>query len=748
MKKEYIILLAIFVLWMSFYSSYIGKVVQECEDTDDLSIFSKGKVIVSGIEAEDECVENKVQEFYCENNNVKYEFFNCPSGCFEGACKPEILIKEAEFESFKIESGGDKLEINEKIGDVIEAVTENDVEALKGGKISTRSGLTSFNQYLRFKDTNIESGKIILSENENDRIGNYLYFQNDKYMFEYEIDFEDGLKSDISNNKLVDLEGKKINILSRNYDIIDAKLIGNEAVLKLVSGEVGGNLEVSEETIYTINDIPYQIKVLSVEDETKRVSLLINGKEFDIKLGEVIYVDGIFIGIPDVIVNEAGEGEDRADFFLGAQVIELRDKYTDDSFSSGTRVNGFSVTGGDVKIKGTKSGDELTISNIKYRLKADAKRGGDIFVSKGHTLREYLDYEGGMFGWDIRYNGLSSDDRNSLIRISPNGDDEYDLGFSNNKGQEYVIDFVVNKNGNLELGDENNDLYFIEGTSISNYIINKNDWFVAGNNNGRTGITNILRYNSIDTSGNTITFNDLAAGNKNVVYTGTEGTDAQGDLVVSGNTYRVHIGGDPDNKLAIDMNGDGDVNSDEINIVVNGGGIIDLGSTNNPGSDFSITLKTEASSFDENADDEIITVNILKSGSNVDLSIPSQSGLSIESDDDQVKAMSNYGAYLVQDRNGADSLKIYYPKRQSVADVELVFYKSPEYIIEKVQKIKPIIKKPSKIEAKSKEEILEIGEPLDLVIGGATVQEESKEIQKKLNLFERIVLFFKILFGK
>ena len=85
----------------------------------------------------------------------------------------------------------------------------------------------------------------------------------------------------------------------------------------------------------------------------------------------------------------------------------------------------------------------------------------------------------------------------------------------------------------------------------------------------------------------------------------------------------------------------------------------------------------------------------------------------------------------------------------NVADVELVFYKNPEYNIEKIEKLKPIVKKPKRIEAKVKEEILEIGEPLDLDIDGASIQEEEpKEFQRRLGLFERVILFFRILFGK
>ena len=198
------------------------------------------------------------------------------------------------------------------------------------------------------------------------------------------------------------------------------------------------------------------------------------------------------------------------------------------------------------------------------------------------------------------------------------------------------------------------------------------------NRNDRGGTTNILRVSSVDVSSKQVHFDDLATGSKIMTYSGTEGSNAQGDLVVSGNSYKIYVGPAPDYKLAVDLTDDGSLSGREANIVVNGGGILDLGSTSSPGSSFTMTLKTEARQFQEAATDEVISMTIQNTGSGVDINIPAQSGLSIETESGRIRAMSNYGVEFLQRRNGADSLTITYPSgSQSIADVSVVFYGAP-----------------------------------------------------------------------
>ena len=56
-------------------------------------------------------------------------------------------------DAFRLETGNDLLEIRETVGDVYDTLTESELEALRGGSITTDRGSTDYNQYLRFGET-------------------------------------------------------------------------------------------------------------------------------------------------------------------------------------------------------------------------------------------------------------------------------------------------------------------------------------------------------------------------------------------------------------------------------------------------------------------------------------------------------------------------------------------------------------------------------------------------------------------
>lgn len=679
--------MALLVLVMGFFAKnlgYVGSAVYQCSDSDKMDFYTKGAVRSGAFTSEDVCIAgNKLQEFSCTSRNrVSFVIVDCPKGCKDGACiKSEGKIRPVQ-ESFQISTRSDKLELNENIGDVIEVITQNDLDALKDGIISTSEGSTRYSQYIRFKDSDFSSGKVVHDENEEGEVGNYLFFEGDTVIYEYELQFDQGLSSDVSNSHLEDLEGKSLAILGRKYTIISAGLSGETVDLRLLSGSKIDTIEEGETKAYLIDGKEYRIELKILDDENQRAIFNVNGKDFGaMRKGDTVSIEGLLLGLTETYQSEAGEGSDMVRFSLGAEQIIFRDNAGDNAFATGVKINSHSVSAGSVKIKGQAISGGYKISSIKYRLKADADRGGDVYVSEGDVLSDYIEDGEGIIGdWDIAYKGIASrgGGAESIIRLNPSGDDEYRLSFINSKGDSYNVPFVQNVGGSLVLGDDDDTLHFIESSSSSDFKVSQGDWVVMTNRNDRGGATNILRVSSVDVSSKQVHFDDLATGSKIMTYSGTEGADASGELVVSGNSYKIFVGPAPDYKLAVDLTDDGSLSGREANIVVNGGGILDLGSTSSPGSSFAITLKTEARQFDRSTADEVISMTIQNTGSGVDINIPAQSGLSIETENGRIRAMSNYGIEFLQRRNGADSLTITYPSgSQSIADVSVIFYGAP-----------------------------------------------------------------------
>jgi hypothetical protein len=537
-------------------------------------------------------------------------------------------------DAIAVSDPSDLLELGEEIGNVREVLTEVELDGLRGGTITTNAGSTEYNQYLRFQDTSntIVSPIVNFTENDdvNEQVGDFLYVKEGTNVtsafFEYELEFEEGLESDIESGKLDDLEDEELVLLGNVYNIVNTKIdtAADDVTIEMLGGAIFDTLEEGEEKTYTIDGKDYQVEILIIEDvQPETVTLVINGEVTDqLDEGETeILDDGLMIGISDIVANEAGEAGsgDIVEFYLGATKLELKDTdYTDDTFVQLVKIDEESIEDAYVKIKGVElSSTEFEISSIKYRLVADAIPGQkDIFVPKGHGIREFLDEPEGMLGnWDILYEGLD-DTGVSILKFDPSGDDEYDLEFENRAGQIYVFPFVTNEAGTFKYGDDDDDFVFLEGAlvlddNVTNdyYNIGQKDYFLLSNMDAAqddTSFSHVVRYASIDTSNKILTFDDLAVGTRQFTYAEQNSTNAgagevlgKSSLVFGGNSYTTYVKNDSGAAahypLAIDQNGNGTFSNfernstvptdmgffnggqEEVRITVNGGGILDLG---------------------------------------------------------------------------------------------------------------------------------------------------------------------------
>lgn len=670
----------------------LGDFLGTCEDSDGgLNERVKGIVNANGESAEDECNSDKsLVEYYCENKQLKFNFIPCPEYCREGKCVSKPKVKEY----FKISEKSDGLEIDEDLGDVIKVVSSIELDALRGSSITTADGRTKVNQYIRFKDGGLDSGSVTFKKDEKGSADDYLYFEENEEMFEYEIEFEEGLRSKIVNGVLTALEDEKIFLLGRSYQIATASVSDGTAKIAFMSGAIQDGLNEGETKKYQLEGVDYEIKAVLISDANpSKVTLKINDEETkELGDGELFFTkNGVAIGIEDILNSEAGEGSDSVRIFIGAEEIEFQDGYGDTSFSNGVSWNKEIIDAGSVSIRGQKSGDEFEFSSLKYRLKADAAEGSGVYVKKKHGLKEFIQEPEGIFGgWDIVYGGLagSSGSSTTVIDIKPRGDDEYNLMFVNRRGSVYNIPFVSNR-GSFKLGSNNYDLIFRESGSSSSYFVDKNDLFIVNSDDDVNGFSSVLRYNGIDVSNKVVHFDDVASGGKSAVYTGELGVNAEGSLVVGGFEFKFFIGPDP-YPLSIDLDHSGSVDSGEAKIVLASGAILDLGSTNTPGGSFDITHTVLSRSRDEpGKGDEVVTINILAT-SGVDLNVPSQSSLSMNSVDGERIDMTPVGVLVRQiTSDDADRLQIGSGRGgQMLADVAIV-------IIEEEKPITNVVKSPT-----------------------------------------------------
>ncbi|MBI2109602.1 hypothetical protein HYT58_00315 [Candidatus Woesearchaeota archaeon] len=543
-------------------------------------------------------------------SDLQFESKTCIAGSAAGA----VSISG---DAVEIGDGSDLYELRERAGDVRETLTEVELQGLRGGTITTDRGSTEWNQYLRFFSTELDlQFDPIVNFTENDErvedVGDYMFIREgsnaSQAFFEYELEFEEGLESDIVSGKLDDLEDEEIVILGQVYSVVDTTVdtSADDVELVMLGGAAFDTLEEGEVKTYTVGGKDYRVEVVIISDVSpETVTLNVNGEITDqLVEGETeVLKDGTLVGVSDIVSNEAGEAGsgDIVELYVGATKLLVRDNdYTDSdsAFEQRLEVDNENIEDGYVQMKANElTSTQLEIQFIKYRLQADALPGStDLYVSAGHGVREYLDEPEGMIGskWDIRYEGLS-DTGTSIIKFEPSGDDEYNIQFENRQGQIYKVPFLTNEGNIFKYGDNDDDLVFVEGglntTSTTGQVaddianqtfnIGDDDYFLLSNQKSAkfddTAFTNVVRYGSIDTSNKEILFDDEAIGTRKFIYTRRDHASATAannvslsegrfELVFSGNTYTGYIANiSGDYPITVDMNGNGSIGGGNAN---------------------------------------------------------------------------------------------------------------------------------------------------------------------------------------
>ncbi|MBW2964503.1 hypothetical protein KY363_03510, partial [Candidatus Woesearchaeota archaeon] len=419
-------------------------------------------------------------------------------------------------DSVKAWREGDLLELNELLGEVTETYDASDALALDSYTVSTDKGSTKVNQYLRFSwgdsASDKSAAKVVYTENNDEEIGDFLWFEDGGNAFQYELEFESGLKSEVSSGGLPDLEGRNLHILGDDFSIVEAEYSSSEGVaLTLMGGAVEDVLGEGETRTYEVDGKEYEVTLVIVSDwpgvtGDAKLKFKVNGvltKELTAG-GTTTLLDGTVLGVKEVLPNEAGEttGGDIVAFYLGAYKVELSDVYSAGSWDGNVEVDGDRIDDASLMISYDEIDDNVAIRKISYRLVTDAANDG--YIPPGAGVRSVLREPEGMLGvsWDIRYEGLSAPGYSGIDVVS-SGDDEYRLKFENTQGIEYTVRLAYANSTGLCYGDDDRALVFRQGngTDVGNFTIHPSDYFIVSHNGGTNkGVTRVMQFDSFDTS--------------------------------------------------------------------------------------------------------------------------------------------------------------------------------------------------------------------------------------------------------
>ncbi len=332
------------------------------------------------------------------------------------------------------------------------------------------------------------------------------------------------------------------------------------------------------------------------------------------KMTDIIDEDVKLLGETFSIVDaEYNTGTNRVELrmFGGFGSIDLMDgNAVDDNYqSNGAKINGKSIQSL-VKIKATMSGGKPTIYSIQYIPLADSVQGGDVQLIPLHCVRQYLQNPTAMLvpNFDICYKGLtapasgipSGGISGNEVRLHTSGGDELQMNSANSRGQLYKIPLAQMPG---MYGNKGRNFVFVEAAAPGAPNINLQDYFLVMSKDDVNGVSNVLQYDSIDTTNNRIVFKDLAGSTKDATF---DAGTMEGQLLVGEGTYKFVVGAG--NALAMDQTNNGAISGNEAKFILPGGSKVDFG----PG--FTVRVITPSRLFDEPMGDETTDIMLTFAG--------------------------------------------------------------------------------------------------------------------------------------
>ncbi len=582
------------------------------------------------------------------------------------------------------------LEFQQNIGDKHPLVTSAQLSSLADRTISTGEGRTKYTQYLRFTGNGrdpIESGSTFFGRDRSGKVDDFLRFSAQDDIYEYSVVFEEGLQSTVKDKHLVDLVTLPFSMLGQTVYILNGEIdtTAKTATLRFIDTLFVDILGEGQRRAYRFGEDIFDIQV-NIIDEEQRVTFVVNGHETKpVAPGHmVILPDETVIGVAEVMLNEAGEGQDVVQFYLSRNAFTITDKYSDTEFSANVQSHREPLHTAKAAILGSLDGNTFVISSLKFRLVASS---GDVYVPTGQSLRSRLLEQDAMFpsNWDIFYQGFRGKKREGTIPVEfdPTGDG-FMLVFTSREGMEYNIPLLSGV-GDFSYGDGRRMLHYIEAASATTYPTAKNDLFVVTSQNNDQGTTHVLSYEGIDTATKRLFFRDWALGQKDIPYeaTGIEGQEGKATLNIAGQQYPVFISSASGNAIAVDLTGDGSIAGGEANIILAGGGRLDLGTTNDLGGSSSVTMRLIVPQrlLKEATADEITQIVFTKSGNTVDVDVPNQGDLRLTAspDRDALQGQTKFGTlFQLNRRKATGQLFVDFPKKQLTSSVTIIVKKRVE----------------------------------------------------------------------
>ncbi len=138
-----------------------------------------------------------------------------------------------------------RLEVNEYLSNEITAVSDAQLAGLRSGTVHAKEIYADYTQTIRFGEPGLFNGaQLVFRKGETGVVSDFLEFQD--AVFKYQVEFSPGLRSDVENGALPDIEDEDVDLGGSTFTIVDTDVNtgSNSVSIKLFGGF--GSIELSD----------------------------------------------------------------------------------------------------------------------------------------------------------------------------------------------------------------------------------------------------------------------------------------------------------------------------------------------------------------------------------------------------------------------------------------------------------------------------------------------------------------------
>ncbi|MBN2367769.1 S-layer protein [Candidatus Woesearchaeota archaeon] len=401
-----------------------------------------------------------------------------------------VTIDPTVPEGLKVEKSGDKFNYGDNISAIQSVYDDADMDMLEDVEYVD----ADYEQTLTFSTS--AGSFVYASPGEVDETqfdgGNFLYFPDNVQVYSYAFAAKSG---GVSYDAVTELETETLEIQGNTYTVTDIKsnsVTGAWTELVLQAGKTTRYVQADEPIV--IGDDT--VTVIGVNENEDVCSVMVNGQQVPIDVGDTETIDGLTIGVTTAFAGH-GAAVDACEINIGAQELKLVD-------GQEVEMNGVELKGSTVTLTGNVTAGSFDGFTIVYVMD-DRDFPDEEYGPAQYKMAEERWVDPIFGNFEILFEGVT--EKTEALELN-GGNNDGELKFTNTKGDEVVVPVYLDGSNNVKLGDGDTGLLLAASGDVDTDTVDDVKLWVVLTG----GEVHVLEFVDFDDETDKFEFDDLTEG--------------------------------------------------------------------------------------------------------------------------------------------------------------------------------------------------------------------------------------------